>query len=39
MLAPRNRVAEFLIESFTQVASGAEFVGVDFDAEIAALLG
>jgi Streptomyces sporulation and cell division protein, SsgA len=38
MLAPRNRVVEFLIESFTRVASGAELDGVDFDTEIAALL-
>ena len=38
MLAPRSRVAEFLIESFTQVPSGSEFAGVDIDAEIASLL-
>ena len=38
LLAPRSRVAEFLIESFTQVPSGSEFAGVDIDAEIAALL-
>lgn len=39
MLAPRNRVVEFLVETFTRVPSGAEFAGVDMDAEIAALLG
>jgi hypothetical protein len=38
MLAPRNRVVEFLVETFTRVPSGAEFDGVDIDAEIAALL-
>jgi hypothetical protein len=38
LLAPRGRVAEFLIESFTRVPSGTEFSGVDIDAEIAALL-
>lgn len=38
MLAPRNRVVEFLVETYTRVASGAEFDGVDFDAEIASLL-
>jgi hypothetical protein len=38
LLAPRDRVAEFLIETFTRVPSGAEFDTVDFDAEIAALL-
>jgi hypothetical protein len=38
MLAPRNRVVEFLIESFSRVPSGAEFDGVDIDSEIAALL-
>ncbi|HEX3708016.1 MAG TPA: SsgA family sporulation/cell division regulator [Mycobacteriales bacterium] len=38
MLAPRNRVVEFLIESFGRVPSGAEFDGVDIDSEIAALL-
>ncbi|HWA67701.1 MAG TPA: SsgA family sporulation/cell division regulator [Mycobacteriales bacterium] len=38
MLAPRNRVLEFLVETFTRVPSGAEFDGIDIDAEIAALL-
>ncbi|HVS69538.1 MAG TPA: SsgA family sporulation/cell division regulator [Mycobacteriales bacterium] len=38
LLAPRDKVAEFLIETFTRVPSGAEFDNVDFDAEIAALL-
>ncbi|HEX3897643.1 MAG TPA: SsgA family sporulation/cell division regulator [Mycobacteriales bacterium] len=39
MLAPRNRVVEFLVETFTRVPSGAEFDGIDIDAEIASLLG
>jgi hypothetical protein len=39
MLAPRDRVVEFLVETFTTVPSGTEFEGVDFDAEISALLG
>jgi hypothetical protein len=38
MLAPRDRVVEFLVETFTRVPSGAEFDGIDIDAEIAALL-
>jgi hypothetical protein len=38
MLAPRDRVVEFLVESFTCVPSGAEFDDVDIDSEIAALL-
>lgn len=38
LLAPRDQVAEFLIETFTRVPSGAEFDAVDFDSEIAALL-
>ena len=38
MLAPRDRVVEFLVETFTRVPSGAEFDGVDIDAEIASLL-
>jgi hypothetical protein len=38
MLAPRNRVVEFLVETFTRVPSGTEFDGVDIDSEIAALL-
>lgn len=39
MLAPRDRVFEFLLETFTVVPTGAEFDSVDFDAEITALLG
>lgn len=39
LLAPRDRVVEFLVETFTRVPSGAEFDEVDFDSEIAALLG
>jgi hypothetical protein len=38
MLAPRDRVLEFLVETFTRVPSGAEFEGIDIDAEIAAIL-
>lgn len=38
MLAPRDRVVEFLVETFTRVPSGCEFDGIDVDAEIAALL-
>jgi hypothetical protein len=38
MLAPRDRVLEFLVETYTRVASGCEFDDVDFDAEVAALL-
>lgn len=38
LIAPRDRVVEFLVETFTRVPSGAEFEAVDFDAEIAALL-
>jgi len=37
MIAPRDKVVEFLVESFT--ASGCEMDRIDFDAEIAALLG
>jgi Streptomyces sporulation and cell division protein, SsgA len=39
MVAPRDRIVEFLVESFTVVASGCEFDRIDVDAEIAALLG
>jgi hypothetical protein len=39
MLASRDRVVEFLVESYTVVASGAEFATIDFDAELAAILG
>jgi hypothetical protein len=38
MLAPTDRVVEFLVESYAVVATGAELDRVDFDAEIAALL-
>ena len=39
MLADRDRVVEFLVETYTVVASGAEFDSIDFDAELAAILG
>jgi hypothetical protein len=39
MIAPRDKVVEFLVASFTAVASGCELDRIDFDAEIAALLG
>ena len=39
MLAPRDRVVEFLVETYTRVPSGTELDGVDIDAEITALLG
>jgi hypothetical protein len=39
MLAPRDEVFEFLLETYTVVPTGAEFDAVDFDAEIASLLG
>jgi hypothetical protein len=39
MLASRDRVVEFLVESYTVVASGAEFDSIDFDAELASILG
>jgi hypothetical protein len=39
LLAPRDRVVEFLVESYTVVASGAEFETIDFDSELAAILG
>jgi hypothetical protein len=39
MLAPADRVVEFLVETFTVVPTGAELDRVDIDAEIAALLG
>jgi hypothetical protein len=38
LVAPRDRVVEFLVETFNRVPSGSEFDAVDFDAEIAALL-
>jgi hypothetical protein len=39
MIAPRDKVIEFLVESFTAVPSGCELDGVDIDAELAALFG
>jgi hypothetical protein len=39
MIAPRNRVVEFLVDSFTAVPSGCEMDRIDLDAEIASLLG
>lgn len=39
MIAPRDPVVEFLVSAFTAVPSGCEMDNVDFDAEIAALLG
>ena len=39
MIAPRDRVVEFLVASFTAVPSGCEMDRVDVDAEIASLLG
>ncbi|MBV9485539.1 MAG: SsgA family sporulation/cell division regulator [Frankiaceae bacterium] len=38
MIAPRDRVVEFLVESFTAVPSGTEMDRVDLDAEIASLM-
>jgi len=39
MLVSTDRVVEFLVETFALVATGAELDRVDWDAEIAALLG
>ena len=39
MLAPTDPVVEFLVETYAVVPTGAELDRVDFDAEIAALLG
>jgi Streptomyces sporulation and cell division protein, SsgA len=39
MIAPRDKVVEFLVGSFTAVPSGCEMDGIDVDAEIAVLLG
>ena len=39
MLASTDRVVEFLVETYAVVPTGAELDRVDFDAEIAALLG
>ncbi|HET7529458.1 MAG TPA: SsgA family sporulation/cell division regulator [Mycobacteriales bacterium] len=38
MLAPADRIVEFLVETFAVVPTGAELDRVDLDAEIAALL-
>lgn len=38
MLAPRDRVVEFLVDTYTQVATGCELDHVDLDAELSALL-
>jgi Streptomyces sporulation and cell division protein, SsgA len=38
MIAPRDTVVEFLVQSFTAVASGCELERIDIDAELAALL-
>jgi len=39
MLASTDRVVEFLVETYAVVPTGSELDRVDFDAEIAALLG
>jgi hypothetical protein len=39
MVAPSDPIVEFLVESFARVPSGTETEHVDFDAEIASLLG
>lgn len=39
MLAPSDPVVEFLVESYARVPSGSEGHHVDFEAEIASLLG
>lgn len=39
MVASTDRVIEFLVETFAIVPTGTELDRVDFDAEIAALLG
>ena len=39
MLMSRDRAVEFLVETYSIVASGCELDHVDLDAEIAALLG
>jgi hypothetical protein len=38
MTTPRDKVVEFLVESFALVPSGTELDSVDLDSEIAALL-
>jgi hypothetical protein len=37
MIAPRDKIVEFLVEAYTAVPSGCEMDGVDIDAEIATL--
>jgi hypothetical protein len=39
MVAPRDRVIEFLVASFSAVPSGCEMDRIDIDAEIASLIG
>lgn len=39
MTAPRDPIVAFLIESYAAVPSGTEMEHVDFDAELASLLG
>jgi hypothetical protein len=39
MLGPSDAVVEFLVESYSRVPSGTEGTHVDFESEIAALLG
>jgi Streptomyces sporulation and cell division protein, SsgA len=39
MTAPRDPIVAFLIESFVAVPAGSEMDYVDFEAEVAALLG
>jgi hypothetical protein len=38
MIAARDKVVEFLVETFTVVPSGCELDYIDFDAEIASLI-
>jgi hypothetical protein len=39
MLAPRDEVVEFLVETYTVVPTGTEFDRIDWDAEISSLFG
>jgi hypothetical protein len=39
MLAPSDTVVEFLVETYARVPTGSEADRVDFEAEIASLLG
>jgi hypothetical protein len=39
MIAPSDPIVQFLVESFARVPSGTESEHVDFEAEIASLLG